>query len=186
MICHQQSSLPNTRLINISEAQGFVYEVLKDKPTNWAVHVEWTYRQQLQTRIKEEDKKNKASCSSALKQSSLGFGSGLEIANGSTLAAQSGIVATGGRDLGGGIVLGLLNSMAIDEWEVHISLQEKETSILDALVKELCTEKEAAKLGFAKLLDQLDYVEQLVTNAELKLQELQATRETVRVKLEGL
>jgi hypothetical protein len=186
MICHQRTSLPNTRLINISEARGFLYEVLKGKPTNWAVRAEWTCRQQLQTRIKKEDKKNKASRSSAPGQSSLGFGSGLETANGSTLAVQSSTVAAGGRDLGGGVMLGSLDSMAIEEWEAHISTLEKETPILDALVKELCTEKEAAKLGFAKLSRQLDYGKQLITNAELKLQELEAVRETVRVKLEGL
>jgi hypothetical protein len=157
MICHQRTSLPNTRLININEARGFVYEVLKGKPTNWALHAEWTCRQQLQTRIKEEDEKNKASRSLAPGQSSLGFGSGLDTANSSILAAQSGTIAAGGRDLGGGVMLGSLDSMAIKEWEAQISALEKETPILDALVKELCTEKEAAKLGFAKLSGQLDY-----------------------------
>jgi uncharacterized spore protein YtfJ len=147
-----------------------VYEVLKGKPTNWAVHAKWTCRQQVQTRIKEEDEKNKASRSSAPGQSSLGFGSGLETANGSTLAAHSNTVAGGGRGLGGGVILGSLDSMVIEEWEAHISALEKETSILDALVKVLCTEKEAAKLGFGKLSGQLDYGKQLITNAELKLQ----------------
>jgi hypothetical protein len=110
----------------------------------------------------------------------------LETANGSTLAVQSGTVAAGGRGLGGSIMLGSLDSMAIEEWEVHISRLEKETPVLDAHVKELCTEKEVAKLGFAKLSGQLDYGKQLVTNAVLKLQELEAARETIRVKLKGL
>jgi hypothetical protein len=44
MICHQQTSVPNTRLVNISEAWGWTYKLLKDKPTNWVVHAKWTCR----------------------------------------------------------------------------------------------------------------------------------------------
>ena len=40
--------MPNTRLINLAEAKGVVYENKKcKKAVNWCVHAEWTCRDQL-------------------------------------------------------------------------------------------------------------------------------------------
>jgi len=31
MICHQKTVVPNTRMVNVSEAKGFAYEIVKKK-----------------------------------------------------------------------------------------------------------------------------------------------------------
>jgi hypothetical protein len=76
--------------------------------------------------------------------------------------------------------------MAIGERQEYVSLLEKETPGLDAHVKRLCSEKEAAKISLAKVSGQLDYGRQLVSNAEMKFRELEGTKETIRLKLEEL
>jgi hypothetical protein len=53
-------------------------------------------------------------------------------------------------------------------------------------VKPLCLEMEAAKISLAKVLGQLDYGRQLVSNVEIKFRELEATKETIRLKLEEI
>jgi hypothetical protein len=40
MICHQKTVVPNTRMLNVSEAKGFAYEIVKKKKTNWALFAE--------------------------------------------------------------------------------------------------------------------------------------------------
>jgi hypothetical protein len=79
-----------------------------------------------------------------------------------------------------------VHSMAIGEWQEYVSSLEKETLGLDAHVKRLCSEFEAAKISLAKVAGQLDYGRQLVSNAEIKLRELEAVKETNRLKLEEL
>jgi chromosome segregation ATPase len=76
--------------------------------------------------------------------------------------------------------------MAIGEWQEYVSSLEKETPGLDAHVKRLYSEFEAAKISLAKVAGQLDYGRQLVSNAKIKLRELEAAKETNRLKLEEL
>jgi hypothetical protein len=56
MITHQRTQVPNTRLINLAEAKGIVYELRKGKDAvNWCVHAEWTCHDQLQRINAEKD-----------------------------------------------------------------------------------------------------------------------------------
>jgi hypothetical protein len=56
MITHQRTQVPNTRLINLAEAKGVVYENKKGKKAvNWCVHAEWTCRDQLRRISQEKD-----------------------------------------------------------------------------------------------------------------------------------
>lgn len=41
MQTHQRTQVPNTRMINLAEAKGLVYEKKANKQTNWCVHAEW-------------------------------------------------------------------------------------------------------------------------------------------------
>jgi hypothetical protein len=202
MICHQRTSVPNTRLVNISEARGWTYELLKGKPTNWVVHAEWTCRQQLATKIKEEEER--------VKQGRIGGGRSAG-AGGSSLGIGGARCALGGGqnspapEGGGGSIISCedtqrgrsphklgfpadseVHSMAIGEWQEYVSSLEKETPGLDAHVKRLYSEFEAAKISLAKVAGQLDYGRQLVSNAKIKLRELEAAKETNRLKLEEL
>jgi hypothetical protein len=166
------------------------------------VHAEWTCRQQLATKIKEEEER--------VKQGHIG-GGGSAGAGGSSLGTGGAGCALGGGQNspapeggGGGIIscedaqrgriphkLGFpadseVHSMAIGEWQEYVSSLEKETPGLDAHVKRLYSEFEAAKISLAKVAGQLDYGRQLVSNAKIKLRELEAAKETNRLKLEEL
>ena len=60
MICHQKTVVPNTRMVNVSEAKGFAYEIVKKKDTNWALFAEWTCRDQLKKLRADEDEATKS------------------------------------------------------------------------------------------------------------------------------
>lgn len=60
MICHQKTVVPNTRMVNVSEAKGFAYEIVKKKETNWALFAEWTCRDQLKKLRAEEEEAAKS------------------------------------------------------------------------------------------------------------------------------
>jgi hypothetical protein len=47
MVTPQRTQVPNTRLINATEAKGLVCEIKKKKDVNRCSHAEWTYRDQL-------------------------------------------------------------------------------------------------------------------------------------------
>ena len=55
MICHQKTVVPNTRMVNVSEAKGWAYEIVKKRDTNWALFAEWTCRDQLKKIRAEEE-----------------------------------------------------------------------------------------------------------------------------------
>jgi hypothetical protein len=55
MICHQKTVVPNTRMVNVSEAKGWAYEIVKKKETNWALFAEWTCCDQLKKIRAEEE-----------------------------------------------------------------------------------------------------------------------------------
>ena len=37
MIYHQKTMVPNTRMVSVSEAKGWAYEIVKKRETNWAL-----------------------------------------------------------------------------------------------------------------------------------------------------
>ena len=60
MVCHQRTSLPNTRLINKAEVRGLTCERLlgaRRREVNWAHFIEWTCRDQLRRIQSERDSK---------------------------------------------------------------------------------------------------------------------------------
>lgn len=55
MICHHITVLPNTCMVNVSEAKNFAYEIMKKRETKWALNAEWTCRDQLKKIRAEEE-----------------------------------------------------------------------------------------------------------------------------------
>jgi hypothetical protein len=47
-------------MVNVSEAKGFAYEIVKKKETNWALFAEWTCRDQLKKLRAEEEEAAKS------------------------------------------------------------------------------------------------------------------------------
>ena len=76
--------------------------------------------------------------------------------------------------------------MAIGEWEEYLSLLERETSPLDALVSRLCTKKDAAKMDLVRISSQVQYGETLLKNSSSKLIALQEERQRCEEKLAAL
>ena len=60
MICHQKTIVPKMRMVNVLEAKGFAYKILKKKDTNWALFAEWTCHNQLKKVWAEEEEAAKA------------------------------------------------------------------------------------------------------------------------------
>ena len=177
--------MPNTRLINLAEAKGLAYEKKKGKKSvNWCIHAEWTCRDQLR-RINQEKEaikigeKNVVEVSAGDEDEEGTIAAGLD----QRVLASSKCRHPSGVDIGSSVDV---RAMAIGEWEEYLSLLERETPPLDALVSRLCTEKDAAKMDLVRISLQVQYGETLLKNAASKLIALQEERQRCEEKLAAL
>ena len=184
MICHQKTVVPNTRMVNVSEAKGFAYELVKKKETNWALFAEWTCRDQLKKLRADED--DAAKWKSASVKGDLGLEDiqagkenwGLEQVNG-------GVVNSPGRVPPRGHTIAFLGkiAMAIAEWQQCLDVLERESASLDGYVQHLFAEKEEARMTLHKVSSQMEYSRKLVCDAQAKLLALEAERDEKLAKL---
>ena len=185
MICHQKTVVPNTRMVNVSEAKGFAYEIVKKKETNWALFAEWTYRDQLKKLWAEEEDAAKSKGISlkgevdSEKECQLGKencsrdqvpGSGINCA---------GIIPQRGHKIS---FLGKI-AMSIREWSLCLETLDRESLGLDGYVQVLFAEKEEARMTLHKVSSQVEYGRKLISDAQSKLSELEAERDALRAKL---
>lgn len=176
MITHQRTSVPNTRLINVAEAKGLVYEIVKGKEVNWCIHGEWTCREQLRRINAEADaKKEKAPVVDLVDQDDLERG-GPPRSDCLQQTARSVVLESKTE----------LTSMAIGEWQEYLSLLEKEAPTLDGLVKRLGEDKDATNMVLVKVSSQVEYGRTLSAAAQSRLTALQGEYEECKVKLEAL
>jgi hypothetical protein len=185
MITHQRTQVPNTRLINLAEAKGLVYENKKGKKAvNWCVHAEWTFRDQLR-RINQEKDATKSGKNVVVEVS------GDEQEDEGAIACQPGqrSKAAIGFQTPPALVLGShvdARQMAIGQWQEYLFLLERETPTLEALVSRLSTEKDAARMELVRVSSQVQYGQTLLNNSMSKLLALQEEREQCVVKLAAL
>jgi hypothetical protein len=179
MITHQRTSVPNTRQINVAEAKGFAYELVKNKETNWCLHGEWTCREVLRRANLEREKAG--------------------------LVGSAGQTSKGGRSEKGPVVIGATDveveeedttltecaqrteswgglpsttsnqhSMAIGEWQDYLSLLDRELPTLDTLVKRSSEAMGVAKMEFLEISTKAQCGRSLVVAAEMRQKILQA------------
>lgn len=187
MITHQRTQVPNTRLINVSEAKGLVYEITKKKDVNWCVHAEWSCRDQLRRiNIEEDAAKLGRATGLDLNEDDL-EGGAIDSAQRTTSEVRQ-TVSGQQRTVSGVVLESKLDfiAMAIGEWQEYLSLLEKEAPTLDGLVSRLCKEKDERKIELVKVSSQVDYGRSLLANAERRLTVLQAEHDECKMKLEAL
>lgn len=181
MITHQRSSIPNSRLINVAEAKGHTYEIVKGKKTNWCLHAEWTCREQLRRLNLERDAAQQQRKGADLEKKP---GESVTVTEGGE-GDPSAIALT--QPISSGIGLehkGDHLSMTIGEWQEYLSLLDREAPLLDQLVK-VCAEKmDAAKLELVKVSTQTDYGRSLLVAAETRLRALEAEVSAADVRLQ--
>ena len=185
MICHQKTVVPNTRMVNVSEAKGFAYEIVKKKECNWALFAEWTCRDQLKKLRAEEEEATKLKGFSvnadvdAVKDSELGKENwALDRIPGSE-NNSTGILPRPNHTLR---FLGKI-AMAIGEWQLCLDTLERESVGLDAYIQRLLGEKEDARMTLHKVSFQMEYGRKLISDAQKKLSELEAQRDDLRARL---
>ena len=188
MICHQKTPVPNTRMVNVSEAKGFAYEIVKKKDTNWALFAEWTCRDQLKKlRAEEEDAaKSKGipvkgdvdfekECEAAKENWALEHvvEGGLNTA--SLLSRQGHKIPHFGKI-----------AMAIAKWQHCLDALERESLVLEGYVQRLFSEKEDARTTLHKVQSQKEYGQKLISDAQSKLSELEAELDTLKAHMDSL
>ena len=187
MITHQRTQVPNTRLINLAEAKGIVYEQQKGKAAvNWCVHAEWTCRDQLR-RINAEKDTSKTEKTLALDVNDDDPDEDGVVATEYTGRTRSGAL----HSVSAGALLDVRQSpdshaMAIGEWQEYVSLLERETPALEALVSRLCVEKDGAKMDLVKVTSQVDYGREILNSSYSKLEALEQDREKCELRLSTL
>jgi hypothetical protein len=188
MICHQKTVVPNTRMVNVSEAKGFAYEIVKKKETNWALFAEWTCRDQLKKLRAEEEEAAKSrytpvrgevgsekDCEAGKENWPLEQGRDDEINYAPILPRLSQKIAQGQKI-----------AMAIGEWQQCLDTLEQESLGLDEYVQRLLFEKEDARMVVHKVSSQMEYGRQLIADARAKLSELEAERDCMKSKLDSV
>lgn len=183
MICHQKTVVPNTRMVNVSEAKGWAYEIVKKRETNWALFAEWTCRDQLKKiRAEEEELRlGKVGQLKAEKESSREWLPGKgncapdlprdpTRAGGSSLSRLSPFRAVAHEKV----------SMAIGEWQECLNALERESQGLDDYVQRLWVAKDEARMTFHKVSSQEEYGRKLIEDAETKLVDLEAEYNNMR------
>ena len=183
MITHQRTQMPNTRLINLSEAKGVVYENKKrKKDVNWCVHAEWTCCDQLR-RINQENDTTKIGKAVVVEVS------GDEQDNEGAIAArpsQRSVAAIESQNPTGTVLHSHVDvrAMAIGEWQEYLFLLEQETPTLEALVSRMSTD--AVRMELMKVFLQVQYGQTLLNNLLSKFAALREKREQCFVKLAAL
>ena len=188
MICHQKTSVPNTRMVNVSEAKGFAYEIVKKKDTNWALFAEWTCRDQLKKLRAEEEEAAKSKGTSV--KGDVDFEKEYEAGKDKWALEhfrEGGINSAGILPRQGHKVshLGKIQ-MAIVEWQHCLDTLEQESILLDGLVQRLLSEKEEARMTLHKVSSQMEYGQKLISDAQAKLSELEAERDNCKARLEAM
>ena len=184
MICHQKTVVPNTRMVNVSEAKGFAYEIVKKKDTNWALFAEWTYRDQLKKLRADEDESTKS------KGTALKGDVGVEDCqagkeNWPLEQVNGGVVNSPGLRPPKGHTIAFLGkiAMALGEWQQCLEVLERESAALDGYVQLLFAEKEEARMTLHKVSSQMEYGRKLICDAQSKLEALEAERDEKQAKL---
>ena len=189
MICHQKTVVPNTRMVNVSEAKGFAYEIVKKKKTNWALFAEWTCRDQLKKLRAEEEEavktkgtflKGDVDTEKESEGRKENWALHQQVHEGGTNSPS--ILPRKGHKIPH---LGKI-AMAIAEWQHCLEALERESLVLDGYVQQLFAEKEEAKMTLHKVSSQMEYGQKLISDAQAKLSELEAERDSVKGKLHSL
>jgi hypothetical protein len=187
MICHQKAVVPNTRMVNVSEAKGFAYEIVKKKETNWALFAEWTCRDQLKKLRAEEDEAAK----SLMPLRGEGdfekdYAAGKE--KFSTEQLREGGVQVAGihQRVGQKLLQSQKIAMAIGDWQLCLDALERESLGLDDYVERLFIQKEDARMNLHKVSSQQEYGCKLIADAQAKLSQLEAERDNMKAKVESL
>ena len=185
MICHQKTVVPNTRMVNVSEAKGFAYEIVKKKETNWALFAEWTCRDQLK-KLRAEDEEAAKFKGTSLK-GDVESDKDCQLGKENRAAEEvpgSGINCAGirTRQIHKNSLAAKI-SMAIGEWQLCLETLERESLGLDGYVQVLFGEKEEARMTLHKVSSQVEYGRKLISDAQSKLSELEAERDDLRAKL---
>ena len=188
MICHQKTVVPNTRMVNVSEAKGFAYEIVKKKETNWALFAEWTCRDQLKKLRAEDEEAAKSKftpvrgevasekdCEAGKENWPLEQGRDGQINYAPILPRLSQKIAQGQKI-----------AMAIGEWQQCLETLEKESLGLDEYVQRIFQEKEEAKMALHKVSSQMEYGRQLIADVRAKFSELEAERDCMKSKLDSV
>jgi hypothetical protein len=188
MICHQKTVVPNTRMVNVSEAKGFAYEIVKKKETNWALFAEWTCRDQLKKLRAEEEEAAKSRLMPLRGEVDLEKDSEAGKENHSLEQVREGGSHYAGIQprLNLKIAQSQKISMAIGEWQLCLDTLERESLGLDDYVQRLFLEKEEARMNLHKVSSQQEYGRKLIADAQAKLSELEAERDTMQAKLESV
>ena len=190
MICHQKTMVPNTRMVNVSEAKGFAYEIVKKRETNWALFAKWTCRDQLKKIRAEEEE---------LRQGKVGLLKAEEEFGREGQSGKENCHPDLPRDptFGGAGLLARLSpfrsraqekkvSMAIGEWQECLNTLERESEGLDDYVQQLFVENDAARMTLHKVSSQVEYGHKLIEDAEGKLAELQAECDNMRASMDSV
>ena len=190
MICHQKTVVPNTRMVNVSEAKGFAYEIVKKRETNWALFAEWTCRDQLK-KIRAEEEESR--------QGKLGLVKAEKDSGREGHPGKENTAPDLPRDptFGGGSLLARLSpfrsrahekkvSMAIGEWQQCLNTLERESQGLDDYVQRLFVEKDEARMTLHKVSSQVEYGRKLIEDAEGKLADLQVEHDTLRSSMDSV
>ena len=190
MICHQKTVVPNTRMVNVSEAKGWAYEIVKKRETNWALFAEWTCRDQLK-KIRAEEEESRLGKLGHLKAEKE-FGKECH-------AGKDNSAPDLPRDptVPGGSSLARLStfrtlaqekkfSMAIGEWQDCLSALERESQGLDDYVQQLWVLKDEARMTFHKVSSQEEYGKKLIEDAEGRLADLEADYNKIKTSSEDV
>ena len=188
MICHQKTVVPNTRMVNVSEAKGFAYEIVKKKETNWALFAEWTCRDQLKKLRAEEDEAAKSRLMPLKGEGDLEKDCEAGKENYTTEQGGEGGIQVAGIQprLSHKLLQSQKISMAIGDWQLCLDTLERECLGLDEYVQRLFLEKEEARMNLHKVSSQQEYGRKLIADAQTKLSQLEAERDTMKARLESL
>ena len=188
MICHQKTVVPNTRMVNVSEAKGWAYEIVKKRETNWALFAEWTCRDQLK-KIRAEEEDSRLGKLGHLKVETE-FGRELHAGKDNTAPDltrnPTGVIGSSLARLSPFRTLANDKniSMAIGEWQECLDTLESESQGLDDYVQRLWVQKDEARMTFHKVSSEEEYGRKLIEDAEGRLAELEADYNRVRASSE--
>jgi hypothetical protein len=77
-------------------------------------------------------------------------------------------------------------AMAIGEWQQCLEMLERESLGLDDYIQLLFVEKEEARMTLHKVTSPMEYGSKLIADAQAKLSELEAERDTMKAKMDSV
>jgi hypothetical protein len=179
--------VPNTRLINVAEAKGLVYEIKKKKDVNWCSHVEWTCRDQLRLiNVKKESATKTENMPIFLVEEEDEEGDPIVSQFGSRkhVSGAEGTISGAEENASASVLRSSdrLAVMAIVDWQSVMGVLEKEWPTLEGVVSRLGKERDAAKIELVRVATQVDFGQSLLSTADSKLAALEVEYESWKVK----